>query len=181
MINYLEVMMRPPKDLCLSLRALHLRTGIGPRRDCLVHRCPLPRRRLHIVRAVVCRRVTLKGASRMNISNSMTLESCLCMGCLVRLPSWTRISYNRRLMNAVVQYPYYIPTTHERSLDIQPHLSYLPNHAHHAHSHPHSHGHGHEDHILDLRPSMVIPPPYHGQSMIPVHHHQPYALDGIVM
>lgn len=83
-----------------------------------------------------------------------------------------------RLMNAAVQYPYYIPTTHERTLEIQPQLNYLPNH---AHSHPHSHGHGHEDHILGLRPNMIIPPPYHGQSMIPVHHHQPYALDGIVM
>lgn len=81
-------------------------------------------------------------------------------------------------MNAAVQYPYYIPTTHERSLEIQPHINYLPNHAHSLHSH---HGHGHEDHIISLRPNMVIPPPYHGQSMIPVHHHQPYALDGIVM
>lgn len=79
-------------------------------------------------------------------------------------------------MNAVVQYPYYIPTTHERSLDMQPHLSYLPSHAH-----SHTHSHGHEDNILDLRPSMVISPPYHGQGVLPVHHHQPYALDGIVM
>lgn len=77
-----------------------------------------------------------------------------------------------------VQYPYYIPTTHERSLEIQSHLNYLP---HHAHSHPHSHGHAHEDHVLDLRPNMVIPAPYHGQSMIPIHHHQPYALGGSVM
>lgn len=81
-------------------------------------------------------------------------------------------------MNEVVQYPYYIPTTHERALDIQPHINYLPNHAHPHHSH---HGHGHEDHIISLRPNTVIPPPYHGQSMIPVHQHQLYALDGIVM
>ncbi|EEA18894.1 hypothetical protein TMatcc_010562 [Talaromyces marneffei ATCC 18224] len=84
------------------------------------------------------------------------------------------------LMHGVpaVPYPYYIPTPHERSLEIQPHLSYLPNHAHHPHAHSH---HGHEENILGLRPGMVMSPPFHGQGVFPVHHHQPYALDGIVM
>lgn len=118
-------------------------------------------------------------------SGSSSLSTSHYEGSLSSFKPEPQYENGELLMHAIpatVPYHYYIPPTNERSIDVQSHLHFVPNHAH-----SHSNGHSPDEHTLGFRQSVAVPPsPYHAQGMLPVHHHhhhhqQSYAVDGIVM